>query len=139
MAWRGNVRRRSKGSRKMTVWDLVAVVVTVCVIVTMAVLLLILTQLISVLKQLRSAADRLSEQALPAVEDLRETVDHADLELQRLQGVVQAAEDASRQIGSAGRKALSVVSVPFIKVKAISAGAKSGFGRIKNGRGNSRR
>jgi len=123
----------------MTVWDLVAVVVTVCVIVTMTVLLLILIQLISVLKQLRSAADRLSEQALPAVDDLRETVDHADLELRRLQGVVQAAEDASRQIGSAGRKALSVVSVPFIKVKAISAGAKSGFGRIKNGRGNSPR
>ena len=51
----------------MTVWDLVAVVVTVCVIVTMTVLLLILIQLISVLKQLRSAADRLSEQALSLI------------------------------------------------------------------------
>ena len=123
----------------MTVWDLVAVVVTVCVIVTMTVLLLILIQLISVLKQLRSAADRLSEQALPVVDDLRETVDHADIELQRLQGVVTAAEEASKHIGSFGRRLLRTVSVPFIKLRAISAGAKSGFGRIKNGGRNSPR
>tara|TARA_Y100001970_G_scaffold281571_1_gene392602 strand:+ start:8825 stop:9196 length:372 start_codon:yes stop_codon:yes gene_type:complete len=123
----------------MTVWDLVAVVVTVCVIVTMAVLLLILVQLISVLKQLRSAADRLADQALPAVDDLRETVDHADIELQRLQGVVQTAEEASKHIGSFGRSFLRAASVPFIKLKAISAGAKSGFDRIKNGGRNSLR
>ena len=105
----------------------------------MTVLLLILIQLISVLKQLRSAADRLSEQALPAVDDLRETVDHADIELQRLQGVVTAAEEASKHIGSFGRRLLRAVSVPFIKLRAISAGAKSGFGRIKNGGRNSPR
>ena len=117
----------------MTVWDLVAVVVTVCVIVTMAVLLLILAQLNSVLKQLRSAADRLTDQALPAVDDLRETVDHADIELQRLQGVVKTAEGVSKHMGSLGRSVLRALSTPFIKLKAISAGAKSGFGRIKHG------
>ena len=37
----------------MTVWELVAVVVTVCVIVTMAILLFLLLQLIGVLRDLR--------------------------------------------------------------------------------------
>ena len=83
----------------MTVWDLVAVVVTVCVIVTMAILLLLLAQLISVLRDLRSAADRLADHALPAVDDLKEAVDHADVELERLQGVIGRGNLCKSSIG----------------------------------------
>ena len=84
----------------MTVWDLVAVVVTVCVIVTMTTLLLLLTQLLSVLRDLRSVAKRLAEDVLPAVDNLKETVDHADVELDRLHGVIGTAEELSRSLHS---------------------------------------
>ena len=117
----------------MTVWDLVAVVVTVCVIVTMAVLLLLLTRLISVLRDLRSAADRLADHALPAVDDLKETVDHADVELQRLQGVIGAAEEISQNLRSVGRKSARVTAAPLIKLKAISAGLRSAINRMNDG------
>ena len=123
----------------MTVWDLVAVIVTVCVIVTMTILLLLLMRLISVLRELRSAADRLADQALHAVDDLRETVDHADIELKRLQGVGETVEEVSKHLRSAGRTAGRAASVPFIKTKAVIAGAKSGLGRIKYGRSNKQR
>ena len=102
-------------------------------------LLLLLMRLISVLRELRSAADRLADKALPAVDDLRETVDHADIELKRLQGVVETVEEVSKHLRSAGRTAGRAASVPFIKTKAVIAGAKSGLGRIKYGRSNKQR
>ena len=117
----------------MTVWDLVAVVVTVCAIVTMAVLLLVLFHLISVLRELRSAADRLADDALPAVDVLRETVDHADIELQRLQGVIGAAEEVSENLRSVGRAATRIATTPAIKGRAILAGFRFGIGRLKRG------
>ena len=117
----------------MRVWDLVAVVVTVCAIVTMAVLLLVLFHLISVLRELRSAADRLADDALPAVDVLRETVDHADIELQRLQGVIGAAEEVSENLRSVGRTATRIATTPAIKGRAILAGFRSGIGRLKRG------
>ncbi len=117
----------------MRVWDLVAVVVTVCAIVTMAVLLLVLFHLISVLRELRSAADRLADDALPAVDVLRETVDHADIELRRLQGVIGAAEEVSENLRSAGRAATRIATTPAIKGRAILAGFRSGIGRLKRG------
>ena len=117
----------------MTVWDLVAVVVTACAIVTMAALLLVLFQLVSVLRELRSAADRLADDALPAVDVLRETVNHADIELQRLQGVIGTAEEVSENIRSAGRAATRIATTPAIKSRAILAGLRSGLGRLKRG------
>ena len=117
----------------MSVWDLVAVVVTVCVIITMTVLLLLLVQLVSVLRDLRSAANRLAEDALPAVDNLKETVDNADVELERLHGVIGAAEEVSRNLRSVGRKSARVTSAPLIKVKAVAAGLISATTRIKRG------
>ncbi|HAF69023.1 MAG TPA: hypothetical protein DCL16_07860 [Acidimicrobiaceae bacterium] len=116
----------------MSVWDLVAVVVTVCVIVTMAVLLLLLTQLVSVLRGLRSVANQLADNALPAVDNLKETVDHADAELERLHGVIGAAEEISQNIRLVGRKSARVTSTPLIKAKAVAAGLKSAITRMKH-------
>ena len=99
----------------------------------MAVLLLLLTRLISVLRDLRSAADRLADHALPAVDGLKETVDHADVELQRLQGVIGAAEEISQNLRSVGRKSARVTAAPLIKLKAISAGLRSAINRMNDG------
>ena len=117
----------------MTAWDLVAVVVTACAIVTMAVLLLVLFQLVSVLRELRSAADRLADDAITAVDVFRETVNHEHVELQRLQGVIGAAEEVSENLRSAGRAATRIATTPAIKGRAIVAGLKSGLGRLKRG------
>jgi len=117
----------------MSVWDLVAVVVTVCVIITMAILLLLLTQLVSVLRDLRSVANQLAEDVLPAVDNLKETVDHADIELERLHGVIGTAEGISQNLRSVGRKSARVTSAPLIKAKAAVAGLKSAMTRIKRG------
>ncbi len=85
----------------MTAGDFAAVVVTICVIVGMAVLLFVLYQLLHVLRDLRAAAERLSSEAVPAIVDLRATADTAEVELERLHGVIDTAEHVSAGLASA--------------------------------------
>ena len=72
----------------MSAGDLLVVVVTITAIVGMAILLIVLNRLIVVMKDLRAAADRLTKEAWPTVNDLRSTVDLADKELERLSDVI---------------------------------------------------
>jgi hypothetical protein len=111
--------------------DLAAVVVTMCVIVAMTVLLFVLFQLLHVLRDLRQAAEHLTEEALPTIVDLRTTVDTADAELERLHGVIETAEHLSSGLASATRTASRVVATPAIKTKALAAGAGSAWRRVR--------
>ena len=107
----------------MTAGDFAAIVVTFCVIVAMTVLVFVLFQLLTVLRDLREAAARLADEAGPTLEELRTTVDVAEVELQRLQGVIDTAEQLSGGLASASRTASRVVATPAIKSKALAAGA----------------
>ena len=114
----------------MTAGDFAAVVVTICVIVGMAVLLFVLYQLLHVLRDLRAAAERLSSEAVPAIVDLRATADTAEVELERLHGVIDTAEHVSAGLASAGRRAGRVITTPAIKTKALAAGASGAWRRL---------
>jgi|TARA_B110000438_G_scaffold23055_1_gene21021 Na+-transporting methylmalonyl-CoA/oxaloacetate decarboxylase gamma subunit len=114
----------------MSTGDLVAVVVTITAVVGMAILLVVLNQLIVVLRDLRAAADRLTKEAWPAVNDLRSTVDLADRELERLSDVIGSAEIVSKNLFSIGRKISKSAALPFIKAKSLLAGFRSGLSRL---------
>ena len=118
----------------MSAGDLAAIVVTFCVIVAMAVLLFVWFQLLGVLRDLRVAADRLAEEAVPTLVGLRSTVDTADAELARLHGVIDTAATVSTGLVTAGRTATRVVSAPAIKTKALAAGAASAWRRLRRRR-----
>jgi Na+-transporting methylmalonyl-CoA/oxaloacetate decarboxylase gamma subunit len=116
----------------MSTGDLVAVVVTITAVVGMAILLIVLNQLIVVLRDLRAAADRLTKDAWPVVNDLRSTVDLADKELQRLSVVIGSAEIVSKNLFSVGRKFSKSAALPFIKAKSLLAGFRSALSRLTN-------
>lgn len=115
----------------MSAGDLAAVVVTVCVIVALSVVLFVLFQLLQVLRDLRRAAERLAEEAMPTIVDLRSTVDTADAELERLHGVIETAEQVSTNLASVSRTASRVVAAPAIKTKALAAGAGLAWRRLR--------
>lgn len=124
----------------MTAGDLAAIIVTFCVILAMTALMLVLWRLIGVLRELRATTDELAERAVPTVVDLRETVETADLELERLHGVIDSAENVidtaghvSSSLTSASRAAARVVATPAIKGKAIAAGAGRAVRRLRAG------
>ena len=115
----------------MSAGDFAAVVITVCVIVVMSVLLFVLFQLLHVLRELRTSAQRLAEEAMPAIIDLRTTVDTADVELERLHGVIDTAAQVSTNLASVSRTATKVAAAPAIKGKALAAGAGSAWRRLR--------
>tara|TARA_B100001142_G_scaffold242250_1_gene241302 strand:+ start:329 stop:679 length:351 start_codon:yes stop_codon:yes gene_type:complete len=116
----------------MSAGDLVVVVVTITAIVGMAILLIVLNRLIVVMKDLRAAADRLTKEAWPTVDDLRSTVDLADRELERLSDVIGSAEIISNNLFSLGRKISKSAALPFIKAKSLLAGFRSALSRLTN-------
>ena len=115
----------------MSTGDLAAVVVTICVIVVMSVMSFVLFRLLQVLRDLRETAQRLADEAVPTIVDLRSTVDVADAELERLHGVIATAESVSSNLASASRTASRVVAAPAIKTKALAAGAGSAWRRLR--------
>jgi predicted PurR-regulated permease PerM len=117
----------------MTAGDLAAVVVTVCVIGVVVAMLYVLHRLTQVLDQLTETAERLSDHTLPAVQELRRTVDHADVELDRLSGVISTAETMSTNLTSAGRVAARAVTTPGIKTRAFAAGTRGALSRLRFG------
>ena len=116
----------------MSTGYLVTVVVTITAIFGMAILLIVLNRLIVVLRDLRAAADRLTKEAWPVVNDLRSTVDLADRELERLSDVIGSAEIVSKNLFSAGRKISKSAALPFIKAKSLLAGFRSALSRLTN-------
>lgn len=106
----------------MSAGDLAAVVVTVCVVVIMTVLLYVLFQLLEVLRSLRSATEQLVAEGLPAMSELRSTVDSADVELERLHEVLDSAAVVSGGVIGAGRAVARFVRWPWIKARALMAG-----------------
>lgn len=118
----------------MSVGDFAAVVVTLAVLIALAAVLWVLSHLVHVLRQLQETASELSETTLPAVQELRRTVGHADAELDRLHGVIETAEAVSTNLASVGKTAARVVATPAIKTRAIAAGTKGAFSRLRRSR-----
>jgi predicted PurR-regulated permease PerM len=115
----------------VSVGDFAATVVTLAVLIAMGAMLWVLAQLVHVLHELRETAQQLSEHTLPAVQELRRTVGYADAELDRLHGVIETAEKVSTNLASAGKSAARVVAAPGIKTKALAAGTKGAWSRLR--------
>ena len=108
----------------MTAGDLAAVVVTVCAVAAVTGLLITLWSLRAALADLREAARALTEEAVPAVVNLRQTLERADGDLDRLDGLLGTAEAVSATVASASRVAEAAVTNPAIKAAAVFSGVR---------------
>ena len=106
--------------------DLAAVLVAVVCLAAIAVLVVAVFSLVRTLRTLRETVDVLREQAVPLVADLRRAVDHATSGLDRVDDLLDTAEDISTTMDAASRLTYRAFSSPLIGVASVAAG----FGRF---------
>ena len=87
------------------------------------------------LKAMRTTVEDLRRETLPLVSDLRQTVEQANAELARVDGLLVTAESVGTTVDSASRLAYLAFSNPVIKAMAFGAGARGAFRRMRRQRG----
>ncbi len=125
----------------MSAGDLAAVVVTVValvVLVTMVVAIMVLWRTLAEMKvmvaDLRRAIDELHTEAIPKMDEmvgeLRTTVSDAGAEVDRVDGLLDAAETISARVDSASRLGYLAFKAPIIRFVAFFQGLGRGLGRL---------
>ncbi len=111
--------------------DLAIVVVTCCSVVAVVAVLFALQRLLSTLRQVRVALDRLTAEALPLVEHLGTSVADANEELAKVQRLVGSAESISATVDATSKLAYRALSAPVIKTVAMTSGASRAAKRLR--------
>ena len=106
----------------MTATELAAVVVTIASVVAAVVLVFGLIAVNRTLKELRRAVDELRNETAPVVAELRDTVQAANYELNRVDDLLGTAESIGGKVDSATRVAHIAFSTPVIKSLAVASG-----------------
>jgi|TARA_B100001105_G_scaffold166454_1_gene133907 predicted PurR-regulated permease PerM len=106
----------------MEAGDLAAVLVAVVCLAAIVVLVVSVSSLVRTLRTLRETVDLLREEAVPMVADLRRAVDHATVGLERVDDLLDAAEDISTTVDAASRLTYRALSPPLIGAASIAAG-----------------
>lgn len=113
--------------------DLVLLLVTLGCIVAVTAIVLVLTRLLAVLRDLRRQIDRLDDQVLPLVDDLTRSLADANAELDRIDQLVGSAEAISATVDATSKLAYRALSAPVIKTVAVTSGASRAARRFKRG------
>jgi hypothetical protein len=90
--------------------------------------------LLRTLKQLTAAIEELRAEVVPLAGQWRSTVDQANAELVRVDGLLATAESVGTTVDSASRLAYLAFSNPVIKVMAFGAGTGGALRRLRRGR-----
>ena len=115
----------------MDAGDLAAVVVAIVSLVATAALTVAVAALVRTLRELRAVLDTLHDQTLPLVEDLRETVDQAGADLERVEGILDSAARITSTVDSASRLTYQALSPPLIKTVSVMAGLRRAGRRLR--------
>lgn len=106
----------------MTATDLAAVVVAIASVVAVVLLVFALVAVNRTLTTMRLSIEELRRETLPVVKDVQRTVAQANVELERVDGLLDSAQSVSLTVDSASRLAYLAFSNPIIKVLALGAG-----------------
>jgi len=115
----------------MSATDLAAVLVAVVCLAAVAVLVVSVVSMVRTLRALSEAVDVLREQTIPMVIELRAVVDHATRGLDRVDDLLDAAEDISETVEVASRLTWRVLSPPLVGAASLSAGIGSFLRRLR--------
>lgn len=118
----------------MTAVEGIAIVVAVFLIILCAALCAALWQMTKTMKQLHGAVADFRSQTAPLLDDLQNTVTHANSELARVDGLLDTAESIGDTVDSASRLAYITFSNPLIKTLAVLRGGSRALKRIGSGK-----
>jgi predicted PurR-regulated permease PerM len=118
----------------MTGRDIAVIVGLVMCFFAFAALSIVLLQVVSALRELRTDLDLFESRVLPLMEDLRdatdetrEVVDEAREDLERFDRVLGSAEVVSTALADTSRVARTVITSPLIKTVAVVRGVSRGL------------
>jgi len=113
--------------------DAAAVVISAVCALSVGLLLWAVVSLRAATRDLRAAAAELRDEAIPAVAEARRTIAATDLELDRMDGLIGAAESVSSTVEGASRLAYDTFSTPVIKAVALASGTGKAAKRLRQG------
>ena len=115
----------------MSAADLAAVIVATCSVAAVVLLAVGVVALVRTLRALREVAKLLRTEAVPVIDDLRDTVDAANHEIVRLDRLVTTAESVTGTVDSASRLAYLAMANPVIKGVAFASGTARAARRLR--------
>jgi hypothetical protein len=116
----------------MSATDLAAVIVAGCSVLAVALLTVALIALVRTLRAMRDVAHLLRTETVPILDDLRDTVDVANHEIERLDRLVTTAESVTGTVDSASRLAYIAMANPVIKGVAFASGTAKAARRLRS-------
>ncbi len=114
------------------------VAIQVCLVVFL-VLLVALARLDRAARDLRQSATAFRAEAEPLLADLREVVQAADFELDRVDAIVTGAERVSGRVDAASDLAYRTFTSPVVKAMAAGAGTRRVVQRLTGDKARDRR
>jgi hypothetical protein len=117
----------------MDAGEVAAVIVAIVSVVGVVLLALAIVSLTKTLRAMREAIDELRSQAVPAVNEMRDTVRQANAELERVDSLLGTAEQIGATVDSASHLAYLAFSNPVIKVMALGAGTAKAAKALRRG------
>ena len=115
----------------MSAIDLAAVVAAVLSLVAVAVLTVAVIAMARTIRDLRKVVTEIQRDALPALAEATAAVTDARLEVERVDGILDAAESISSRIDGASRVAYLALSKPVIKTAAVASGTRRAARRLR--------
>ncbi|MGH9178784.1 MAG: DUF948 domain-containing protein [Acidimicrobiales bacterium] len=115
----------------MSAGEVAAVVAAVASALLAVGVLFGLASLTRTLRTVRATVEELRRETVPLLTDLRATVEQANAELVRVDGVLERAESIGSTVDSASRLAYLVFGNPVIKALAFAAGTSRAARRLR--------
>jgi hypothetical protein len=106
--------------------DLAAVVVSVVMIVAIVALAVLVQSLLRTLGEARATLERVRIEAMPLMGEMRDTVERAGIEVDRVDDLLETAESISATVESASRLGYLAFRAPVIRVVAFGRGVGRG-------------
>jgi hypothetical protein len=102
--------------------DLAAVIVAIASVVAVMLLVFVVVAVNRTLTVLRLSIEQFRRETLPVVDELHRTVTTANVELERLDGLLDSATSVSSTVDSASHLVYLAFSNPLIKAMAVATG-----------------
>lgn len=116
---------------ELSATDMVLVVVTVVSVLSVVGMVAVLIHLLTTVRRLTAALDELTEQAIPLIDELAESLAEANAELARVDRLVGSAESISATVDATSKLAYRALSAPVIKTVAVTSGASRAAKRLR--------
>ncbi len=106
----------------MTITELAAVIVAIAIVVAAVFLITVVNNLNNTLAKLEDTAHQLRDEGIAAFRELRQLVADADAELDKVDIVLDRADQATTAISETSRRTHEAVQDPMIRTLAVASG-----------------